>query len=240
MSQTVIQRAFAPLKRGLPGWASRPIRKVVTAFVGPIWAAHRTGYFRSAFKMAAVSKNGQPIPWYTYPSIQFLKHRSYSDKHVLEFGGGQSTLWWASRAARVVTIEGDRDWYDKIKGSMPDNVELFYVSTEDVKRSVLQVTQVLEDRPFTKYDVIVIDGLHRFELIPIALNYVKDDGIVVCDNAEGYGFCEGFKESGLSRVDFFGNAPGVVLPHATSIYFSPSSCFVFDGKVPIPIIAEDS
>ncbi len=240
MTQTAIQRAFAPLKRCLPNWVSNPIRSVATAVLGPILAAHRTGYFRSAFKMAAVSKTGQPLPWYTYPSIDFLKHRSYEGKIILECGGGQSTLWWAKRARHVVSFEGDGAWYEKIKRQMPSNVDLFHVSMETKEINVSEVTRTLEAMPHSKYDVIVIDGLYRSAMIPIALSRLSDDGIVICDNAEGYGFYEGFKDSGLWRVDFFGNAPGVVLPHATSIYFRPSSCFIFDARFPIPVIAKES
>ena len=76
-------------------------------------------------------------------------------------------------------------------------------------------------------------------MIAIAISRLSDGGIIVCDNAEGYGFYEGFKESGLCRVAFFGNAPGVVLPHATSIYYRRFA-FVFDAKHPIPVIATDS
>lgn len=240
MTQTAIQKVFAPIKRLLPSWAYNPIRSVGTAIIGPMLAAYRTGYFRSAFKMAAVSQSGQPLPWYTYPSIDFLKYRNYEDKIILEFGGGQSTLWWASKARQVVTLEGDREWYEKIKGQMPSNVDLCYVSMESKEINVSEVTHTLKTKQHSKYDVIVIDGLYRYEMIEIALSHLAGDGIVICDNAEGYGFYEGFRESGLWRVDFFGNAPGVVLPHATSIYFRPSSCFIFNSKYPIPVIAKES
>jgi hypothetical protein len=239
MTQTAIQKSFAPFKRFLPSWAWKPIRSIGTAFIGPILAAHRTGYFRSSLKMAAVSKKGQPMPWYTYPSIDFLKYRSYEDKTILEFGGGQSTLWWSGKARHVITLEGDRQWYEKIRSQMPSNVDLCYVSMENSDINVSEVMRTLESKQNSKYDVIVIDGLYRFEMISIALSRLADDGIIICDNAEGYGFFEGFRDSGLWRVDFFGNAPGVVLPHATSIYFRPSSCFIFDAKYPIPVIAKE-
>jgi len=241
MTQTVIQRSFAPFKKLFPSWVYNPIRSIGTAFIGPILFAHRTGYLRSAFKMAAVSKSGKPVPWYTYPSIDFLKYRKYEDKVILEFGGGQSTLWWATKAKHVVTLEGDKEWYEKIKGGMPNNVDLCYVSMESKETNVSQVKDSLETKQYSKYDVIIIDGLYRYEMIEIALCRLKDDGILVCDNAdaEEYGFYEGLKDSGLYRVDFFGNAPGVVLPHCTSIYFKPSS-FVFDAKYPIPVIAKEA
>lgn len=189
--------------------------------------------------MSAVSKDGSPLPWYTYPSIDFLKTRSYAGKLILEFGGGQSTLWWAARARHVVTLEGDKQWFDKISGKMPANVELCHVSMESEAANIAHVEEALNGRNYPQYDVIVIDGLYRSAMISIAISRLAADGIIVCDNAEGYGFYEGFKDSGLLRVDFFGNAPGVVLPHSTSIYFRPSS-FVFDATHPIPDIAQET
>lgn len=188
--------------------------------------------------MKAVSKNGEPIPWYTYPCIDFLKYRSYEDKNVLEFGGGQSTIWWSSRAKTVVTLEGDREWYEKIKNTMPDNVDLHYVSMKNKDINVSQVNKVLDAKQYSVYDVIIIDGLFRYEMIEIALPLMKDDGMIICDNAERIGFCEGFKESGLNRVDFFGNAPGVLFPHVTSIFFKSQS-FAFSSEYPIPVLAKE-
>lgn len=120
---------------------------------------------------------------------------------------------------------------------MPGNVDLNYVSMESKEINVAEVTKSLSAKEINKYDVIVIDGLYRVEMIDIAIQYLKEDGIIICDNAEAYSFFEGFKEKGFSRVDFFGNAPGVVLPHSTSIYFGPDS-FVFKPTFPIPVIAK--
>ncbi len=239
MTQTIIQKTFKPLKRILPDSVGNFIRSVGTAVIGPVRFAYCSGYWRSAFKRAAVSKNGQALPWYTYPAIDFLKYRDYQDKLVLEFGGGQSTLWWADRAKQVVTLEGDKQWHDEIKQGMPSNVSLYHVSMDDKNANVSEVKARLKQQKNSAYDVIVIDGLYRFEMIEIALSYLNEGGIIVCDNAEGYGFYDGFKDSGLSRVDFFGNAPGTVLPHCTSLCFSGAT-FVMDAHYPIPVIADKS
>ena len=92
------------MKKLFPSWLSNPVRNVVTAVLTPITTSYRTGHFRSSLKMAAVTRQGDPLPWYTYPAIDFLKDRNYAGKTVLEFGGGQSTLWWAAHAASVVTF----------------------------------------------------------------------------------------------------------------------------------------
>ena len=236
MTQTVIQRVFKPFKEHLPEPIWQMIRSVGTAVIGPIRFAYLSGYWRSSFKRAAVTKSGSPLPWYTYPAIDFLKFRNYQDKRVLEFGGGQSTLWWAEHAESVVTLEGDEQWFNDIKQGMPSNVSLHYVSMQNREENVIAVNGVLKQYPQAKYDVIVIDGLYRFEMIEIALKHLNNDGVIICDNAEGYNFCEGFKGSGLQRVDFFGNAPGTVLPHCTCLYFAQNS-FIFNAEHPIPVIA---
>jgi hypothetical protein len=232
MPQPTIRRLFAPINELLPGWISRPIRSVGTAFLAPALFSYRTGHFRSSLKMAAVSQHGEPIPWYTYPSIDFLADRDYENKTILEFGGGQSTLWWAKKAKAVVTFEGNRDWYGKINVGMPANVELHYAAVTSKDACISQITEILSTKPDSHYDVIVIDGLWRGDLIDLSCKLMATNGIIICDDSDGYGFNSGFRDSGLSRVDFYGNAPGVVLPHCTSIYFRAAS-FVFDPSVPI-------
>lgn len=238
MTQIIIQKAFKPFKEKLPSWIWNPIRSLLTAILTPVLFSHRSGHLRSCFVREAVSAKGEPIPWYTYPCIDFLRFRCYKWKKVLEFGGGQSTLWWARRAMHIITFEGDKSWYEKIKSKMPANVELYLVSMENPEKCASDVKRILDSRKDDKFDVIVIDGLFRFEMIDIAKKVMADSGVIICDNAEGYGFYEGFKDSELNRVDFFGYAPGVVLPHCTSIYFRRSS-FLFNSQHIIPVIAKN-
>jgi hypothetical protein len=236
MTQTIIQKIFEPLKQYLPTPISNLIRSFFTATLTPILFSYRTGHFRSSWKMLSVSRIGEPVPWYTYPCIDFLKYRDFSGKTVLEFGGGQSSLWWSQRAKSVVTLEGNRLWHEKIEAQMPCNVNLFLVSVENPSECVKSVLQVLQG--YVEFDVIIIDGLFRAEMIAIAQAFVAKDGAIICDNAEGYGFYEGFRETGMSRVDFFGNAPGVLLPHCTSLFFK-ERCFLLFSENAIPAIAKD-
>jgi hypothetical protein len=236
MSHTWIQNAFKPVKEHLPAAISNPIRSVITAFLTPILYSWRTGHFRSSFKMAAVSKYGTPLPWYTYPCIDFLKYRSYTDKTILEFGAGQSTLWWASQAKQVISLEGDPHWIEKLRTLAPENVTFHLVAVDNAANCVQSVNDILGELPNERFDIVVIDGLWRHQLYKVAARIVSENGAIICDNAENYDVYLGFRNREFLRVDFFGNAPGVILPHCTSICFRPGS-FLFSPKHPIPIIA---
>jgi hypothetical protein len=109
MTVTSLQKWFAPAKRILPPAVWSPIRAVMTAVLTPIRFSRRTGHWRSSLRRAALSAGGAPIPWYTYPAIDFLQQRSFENCDVLEFGSGQSTLWWSRRARSVLTIEEDEN-----------------------------------------------------------------------------------------------------------------------------------
>lgn len=236
MSSTIIHKVFRPLKRALPDWLSNFIRSSFTALFGPLRFAVLSGFVRSAFKMSAVARDGSPLPWYTYPIIDFLKFRDHSSKTVLEFGGGQSSLWWAARASSVTTLEGDLEWYQLIRDDMPANVDLHSVTMESRQANVLAVNAVLDQKELQLFDIIIIDGLYREQMVEIALQHRASNGVIICDNAEGYGFAQLLKNAGLKRVDFFGNAPGVVLAACSSIYFS-DDCYLFSADYDIPVIS---
>lgn len=84
-----------------------------------------------------------------------------------------------------------------------------------------------------KFDVIIVDGMHRAEMYKLAIPYLDETGMVICDNAEGYGFHEAWQQfPDLMRVDFYGHAPGVYRPHCTTLHFKPG-CRFFDTEYPV-------
>ena len=102
---------------------------------------------------------------------------------------------------------------------MPNNVELHEVSMQSADICFQQVKEALDAKPDLNYDVIIIDGLYRKQMVPIALDYLSDEGMIIVDNAEGYELFESFKDSGYSKVEFYGYAAGVYLQSCTAIYF---------------------
>ena len=179
--------------------------------------------------MKALDKSGKALPWYTFPCIDLLTRRTFKTRRVLEFGGGQSSIWWGSQASQVISFEGNKTWFDYIKKQMPGNVDLYHVRDENATVCLQDVEAILADKGHGQFDIIIIDGLWRYELIPLCLGLLSSDGVIICDNSEGYQFREGFDNSGMQRVDFYGYASGAIMRTCTSLFFRTNS-FVFDNS----------
>jgi hypothetical protein len=230
-----LHRSAACLKRRLPDGIWRPIRAVTTGLITPVRFSLTTGHWKSSIATSARAADGGPIPWYTYPTIDFLAQRDFQNCHVLEFGGGQSTLWWSARARSVFTIEEDAGWLAMLQSQIGSNVSLHHVPVPASTRSLQPVRELLEANPIRAFDIIVVDGHLRQEATALAFEYLAPGGAIILDNAEGYGFYDEVSKRDCRRVDFFGFAPGVSLRHCTSIVFI-EDCFLFQPKIPIPVV----
>jgi hypothetical protein len=233
VQKTKIQQNFKILKIIFPAFITNWIRILLTAFITPIRFSYKSGHFKSSFKQRAVDKDGNPLPWYSYPAIEFLKTKNFKEKTILEFGSGQSTLWWAKNSKLVKSFEQNESWFKSIKKQLPLNVEIVHLTDTSENGMLVEIEDILI-KENSKYDVIVIDGLFRKQLCEIAIRYLTATGVIITDNSEGYGFKEAFDNTGFKRVDFHGYSPGVVLKQSTSIFFN-SNCFIFENDSNIEI-----
>ena len=148
--------------------------------------------------MSARAADGTPLPWYTYPAIDFLAQRDFKTCNVLEFGGGQSTLWWSAKARSVLTIERDAAWFARLQSQVGPNVSLHHIPVDRVTRTIQPVIDLIAANPTRKFDIIVVDGHLRQEVAALAFDYLAPLGAIILDNAEGYGFYDELQETSVS------------------------------------------
>ena len=235
MIRNKLQNYFG-IKRILPRAIWQPAKALAIGLVTPIRFSRNTGHWKSSLRMLACSANGTPIPWYTYPAIDFLSNRNFKGKRVLEFGGGQSTLWWSARAQSVLTIEEDADWYERLRPQIGSNVTLHHVSVDRTARTIKPIKDVIDASPMRLFDVIVVDGLLRRELTALAFSYLAPCGALLLDDSQVYGFDE-TKDRDCRRIDFFGFAPAVPSRRCTSLVFI-GDCFLLQPGISIPVMEE--
>ncbi len=78
------------------------------------------GWTKSSEKQLPVDKDGQPLPWWTYPAIEFVESAASRHDRVFEYGGGHSTLWWSKRVSQVITVDHDQEWVEKISAQLKE------------------------------------------------------------------------------------------------------------------------
>jgi len=83
--------------------------------------------YQSIKEWDCIDKRGRAIAWYTYSAIEYLSNLDFSNKAILEYGSGNSSIFWASRAREVISIESDREWFLKISKKALKNQQIFLI-----------------------------------------------------------------------------------------------------------------
>lgn len=176
----------------------------------------RYGHWRTARTWSCIDATGAPIPWYTYPAIEYLKQLDFQARTVFEYGLGNSTYFWGGRARQVVSVENDPAWFDKIAGRLPANC------TARLETDGSRYARAIEESP-DGFDVIVIDGRWREACVRHALPCLRTGGLVILDNADHHPDCAALlRGADLIQVDMSGFGPIGANTWTTSLFFHRS------------------
>ena len=165
---------------------------------------------------------GDPIPWMNYSVVAFLRERLTRDLTLFEFGSGFSTYFYAGLAKEVLSVEYNRDWYEKIGADLPDNVSLMFREWDcdgDYCRAALASERL--------FDVIVIDGRDRVNCARNALDALNDRGVILFDDTQREEYRDGIQyllARGFRQIDFEGLKPASVKMSRATMFYRPGNC----------------
>lgn len=187
---------------------------------------------RSIDEKVCVDKDGNSIPWYTYPAIEYLSQFDYSALKIFEFGCGYSSAFWAERALKVVSIEDKTEWFEKWKSEFKyENLDIRWRDEGEGYDAA-----IFEDKE--KYDVIIIDGKRRKECAEAAVKALNVGGMIILDDSDRINTSEEYvqavkilREANLLQVDFYGFCPMNCYTKTTSLFFSRDWNFVSKNKI---------
>lgn len=177
------------------------------------------GWFRTYAKKESINKKGEPIPWLTYSFLHFIEPRLHNGLSLFEYGSGSSTSWFAQRVGRVVSVESNKLWYEKVKKQLPTDTQLHYVAAD-------QYADFIQSCEGT-FDLILIDGIHRVECARACVNKLSERGVILFDNTDIASWQEGIQfltGRGFRHLPFRSMAPGVSLENTTSVFYRPDNC----------------
>jgi len=129
-------------------------------------------------------------PWMSEEEIKLIEKYLKPEHTALEWGSGGSTAHFAKYVKYWHSIEHNREWYEKVKDSKPENVSLHYVGPDhrmkqrhgvSSKWPINENFRVYANYPTTldtKFDIVLVDGRARKWCALEIMRCIKNDSVV--------------------------------------------------------------
>ena len=173
---------------------------------------YKYGHKKSKVSKTSIDFDENPIPWFTYPSIEYIKQLDLTNKVMLEWGAGSSSMFFSKRVKKVYSIEHNEEWYEKVKKYNIHNQEILFSEKE---------YSTIPKRLNVLFDIILIDGVERENCAKQVLSLINKGGLIILDNSDRHpDICSYFRESGYIEADFHGFGPINDYTWTTSLFFN--------------------
>jgi predicted O-methyltransferase YrrM len=112
--------------------------------------------------------------------------------NALELGSGRSTLWYAAKVGRLLSVERHEGWFEFVKAELARrNVDYRYVPLDHPESAHEQseynplpaYVAVVANCPDESLDFVVVDGHYRSTCITAVLPNIKPGGLLLVDDA---------------------------------------------------------
>ena len=167
-------------------------------------------------------------PWITFEATRAISRVLKPSMKVFEYGTGGSTLFFASRVARVVSVENDPAWFEVMQARLRDrpNVEISLAPGEPAagpedeaypSRSASsqhltfrRYVQSIDRFPDGHFDVLLVEGRSRPAAFFRGEPKVKVGGMIVLDDSTRSGYAaavEAARAAGWPAIGRIGPKP---------------------------------
>lgn len=191
------------------------------------------------------SNLGSDNPWVSYRALEWLIENVTREQRIYEFGSGGSTIFFASRAKEIVSVEHDREWHQILSQMLKQrglsNCDYQLAEPEEQlgpaveygaksyssnfrpelnrNLSFRKYVTSIDRYPERSFDLVFIDGRARASCVTHALPRIKAGGCLVLDNSERSEYAtihRALKQ--YQRLDLSGVGPARTVPWQTSVW----------------------
>lgn len=215
-----MKRFVGLMERLLPG--------LVRSAINARTLARGHGFARSAREGRPVDATGAPLPWYTYPAIEYLRQFDFSACAVFEYGMGNSTRFWVARARQLCAVDNDLRWHEELASQLPE-ARLYHCADRDEYVRCIA-------RAGGSFDIIVIDGRWRRLCALEAPAHLRAGGLIVLDNGDRHpDAAQVLRSAGLLQIDFSGFGPINAYAWTTSMFLRADTRLQNAFRDPAPV-----
>jgi len=147
-------------------------------------------YFSSLIKNKKFELFNKNKPWITHTIINQLETLLKTTDTGLECGSGRSSIWFAERTKKVISIEHNKEWFEIVKNMLKDhalqkkiNLHLTKSSDETNNAEYINIINKLKNNSL---DYCLVDGIIRDECALAAIPKLKAGGLLIIDDIERY------------------------------------------------------
>ena len=179
---------------------------------------YEEGWFESACYYKSVDRNKKPIPWWSYSFNDFFIPKLNNTLEIFEYGSGNSTIFLSEKVKNIISIEHNKEWFEKMKFKLSKNVNLKFVPLDKYGGEYSKVI-LKEDKLF---DVIIIDGRDRVNCIYNSIKKLKENGILILDDSQRTNYKKGIDfliKKNFKHIYFTGVSAGTYKKKSTSIFY---------------------
>ena len=152
------------------------------------------------------------LPWLTISAKnymdQFFDKLKTKDSRVFEYGTGGSSLYFSNKVSKVVGVEHDKEWFEKVVSTFKSKkqcnweghlclpvkteMELDFENPIDYGSSAQEFIgfdfsnycKKIREFDDEYFDAVLVDGRARPSCIVESVNKIKKGGILIIDNSE--------------------------------------------------------
>jgi predicted O-methyltransferase YrrM len=134
-------------------------------------------------------------PWISPRAVEYLNLKLDKGMNALEWGSGRSSIWYAKRVGKLLSIEHNKRWYELVEAKMKEggvnNAEIRQISLnhpeDEPTRNYYDATPkyvgVVDEYDNNSLDFVAIDGHYRGLCVNKVKDKIKKGGYLLIDNS---------------------------------------------------------
>ena len=145
-------------------------------------------YIRDRLALAHHQHREPDAPWWPAEAAARLDDLVRPSDTCLEWGSGRSTAWLSARTARVVSVEHDPEWCERVRSQLDGaGRAVRLLSTDPVQRpETSPYVRVVDEFADGELDVCIVDGEHRGKCALAAIPKLAPGGLIVIDDVHWF------------------------------------------------------